>query len=126
MNQILVDTSVWIDYFSGKKTVEKLDSLLDDKLVCTNMLIMCELLPFLHIKKENELIELLKAIPEIPLNIDWEKIIEIQYNVLKKNLKRVGIPDLIILDNAIKNDLKLYTLDNSLLQLKAIVKFNSL
>jgi predicted nucleic acid-binding protein len=126
MSHVLVDTSVWIDYFSGKKTAEKVDSLLDDKIICTNKIIMCELLPFLHVKKEVELIDLLKALPEIPLQIDWDRIIDFQSNIIKRNIKRVGIPDLIILDNVIQNGLRLFTFDNSLLQLKGMIKYDLL
>ena len=43
---ILVDSSVWIDYFSGNTTIasEKLDSLLGVKLLCTGDLILTEVL----------------------------------------------------------------------------------
>ena|SRR3972149_2529255 len=123
MSLVLVDTSVWIDYFSGKKTAGKLDSLIDEHLVCINKIIICELFPFLYVKKELELIDLLNAVPEIPLNISWDKIIAYQTNILENNYKRVGIPDLIILDNIIQNDLKLFSFDKPLLQLKNMMKF---
>jgi predicted nucleic acid-binding protein len=123
MKQVLVDTSVWIDYFCGGRTSEKLDSLIDNHLVCTNKIIICELFPFLYVKKENELIDVLKVVPEIPLNINWDDLIVYQTNILKNNYKRVGIPDLIILDNIIQNDLVLFTLDKPLLELKELLKF---
>jgi predicted nucleic acid-binding protein len=42
----MVDSSVWIDYFSGNTTIasEKLDSLLGVKLICTGDLILTEVL----------------------------------------------------------------------------------
>jgi predicted nucleic acid-binding protein len=126
MSQVLVDTFVWIEYFSGKKIAERVDSLIDEKLICSNKIILCELIPFLYIKKELELIDSLRAIPEIPLTINWEKIIEHQTRIIKNNIKRVGIPDLIILDNVIQNNLTLFTFDHSLLQLKSIIKFDIL
>jgi len=124
MNNVLVDTSAWIDYFGGSKDNNKLDSILDDHLVCINKVIICELYPFLYVKKQSELIDLLNAVPEIPLTIDWDRIIEYQTSILKNNIKRVGIPDLIILDNVIQNELILFTLDKSLIQLKSLFKFN--
>jgi predicted nucleic acid-binding protein len=43
---IMVDSSVWIDYFSGKDTsgAEKLDSLLGDELIAIGDLILVEVL----------------------------------------------------------------------------------
>lgn len=43
---IIVDSSVWIDYFSGKNTpgAEKLDSLLGEELVAIGDLILIEVL----------------------------------------------------------------------------------
>jgi len=43
---IVVDSSVWIDYFTGKKTLqtEKLDSLLGEELVAIGDLILVEIL----------------------------------------------------------------------------------
>ena len=43
---ILVDSSVWIDYFNGTTTIasEKLDSLLGIRLICTGDLILTEVL----------------------------------------------------------------------------------
>ena len=43
---ILVDSSVWIDYFNGNTTIasEKLDSLLGVRPVCTGDLILTEVL----------------------------------------------------------------------------------
>ncbi|MGR8999618.1 MAG: type II toxin-antitoxin system VapC family toxin [Gammaproteobacteria bacterium] len=43
---IMVDSSVWIDYFSGNTTIasEKLDSLLGVRLICTGDLILTEVL----------------------------------------------------------------------------------
>ena len=42
----MVDSSVWIDYFSGNTTIasEKLDSLLGVKLICTGDLILAKVL----------------------------------------------------------------------------------
>ncbi|MFA5923199.1 MAG: hypothetical protein WC856_18235 [Methylococcaceae bacterium] len=43
---ILVDSSVWIDYFNGNTTIasEKLDNLLGIRPVCTGDLILTEVL----------------------------------------------------------------------------------
>ena len=44
---ILVDSSVWIDYFRDGKNSERLDHFIDENLIVTNDLILTELIPFL-------------------------------------------------------------------------------
>ena len=114
MNNILVDSSIWIEYFKGSDRInlEFMDEILNNNLVCTNDLILAELIPFLKIKKQNELIDLLNYITKIPLVIDWHGIIKFQESNLKHGINKVGIPDLIIMQNVINNNLKLYSLDN--------------
>jgi predicted nucleic acid-binding protein len=50
MKNILVDSSVWIEYFRGKKEAAVLDELIDRNQLCINNLILSELIPFLRIK----------------------------------------------------------------------------
>ena len=114
MNNILVDSSIWIEYFNASKRIDCsiLDEMLDSNLVCTNDLILAELIPFLKVQKQNELIELMNFITKIPLMIDWPDIIKIQKSNLKHGINKTGIPYLIIMQNVIRNNLKLYSLDN--------------
>ena len=44
---VLVDTSVWIGYFSKGEYIQ-LERLIKEDLVVTNDLILAELLPFMH------------------------------------------------------------------------------
>jgi predicted nucleic acid-binding protein len=108
---VLVDSSIWIDYFRGGKYSRELDLLIDENLICTNDLILAELIPPLAIKKENRLVNLLYEVAKIALDIDWSKIVNYQIACLSGGINRVGIPDLIILDNVTKNDLILFTKD---------------
>ena len=119
---ILVDTSVWIEYFRHGKNLERLDFIIDENLVVTNDLILAELVPFLKIRKQNKIISLLHNINKLPININWEQIIEFQYKCLKNGLNGVGIPDLIIAQNAKQNGCEVYTLDNHFQLIKNIVK----
>ena len=109
--RILVDCSIWIDYFRGGNNSEALDSFIDENLICMNHLILSELIPTLRIIKENKLVNLLTEVSKIPLNINWNQIIEYQTLCLKNGINKVGIPDLIIVDNALQNDLVLYSID---------------
>ena len=109
--RILVDSSIWIDYFRGGNNSVVMDSYIDENVICTNHLILSELIPNLRIRKENKLIDLLTEVSKIPLNINWNLIIEFQTICLKNGINKVGIPDLIIVDNAIQNDLILFSMD---------------
>ena len=108
---IIVDSSVWIDYFRGGKYSNQLDLYIEQNIISTNDLILAELIPILKIKREFPVISLLRNITLIPLVINWENIINYQTKCLKHGINKVGIPDLIILDNVIQNDLTLYSLD---------------
>ena len=122
---ILIDSSVWIDYFRGGDNSEILDSLIDENILCTNYLILSELVPALKRRKQFVLIGLLRKITLIPLNIDWENIIRYQTICLSNGINKIGIPDLIILDNVIQNDLVLYSLDKHFNLIQNHIDFKS-
>jgi predicted nucleic acid-binding protein len=65
--QILVDTSIWIDYFKSGANSSKLDGLLEDNLIVINDIIFAELVPFLIIKKQHKTVELLRSITLLPI-----------------------------------------------------------
>ena len=56
--QVLVDTSVWIDYFQGSGDSKKLDLLINENLIVTHEIVLTELLPYLKIKKQTKVIAL--------------------------------------------------------------------
>ena len=109
---ILVDSSVWIDYFRSGIKSNSLDTLIDQNTICTNSLILAEILPSLKVRKQSRLINLLYQIEKIELNINWGKIIDYQIICLGKGINKIGIPDLIVIDNVIQNNFTLYSLDN--------------
>ena len=98
---ILVDSSVWIAYFKGNERVLSLNKLLDLNTVCVNDLIFAELLPSINQKKETILKELLLLITKVPLDINWNTLINMQTKNLKNGINKVGIGDLIIAQNEI-------------------------
>lgn len=121
---VLVDTSVWIDYFRGGINSAKLDLLIDENLLVINDIILAELVPFLKIKKQTEVINLLQAIKRLPLTIDWVEIIEFQVKCLQSGVNGIGIPDLIIVQNAKSNNCELYSLDKHFQLLNQVVNIN--
>ena len=62
---VLVDSSVWIEYFRNGNNYEKVDFLINENLVVTNDLILAELIPFLKIRKQNNLVDLLGNISKL-------------------------------------------------------------
>ena len=121
---ILVDTSIWIDYFKGGQSSSDLDVLIDENLVVINDLILTELIPYLRIKKQLTVIKLLQEISRIPLLINWDEIIEFQVKCLKVGANGIGIPDLIIAQNAKANNCNIYSLDKHFRLLKKVIKVN--
>jgi predicted nucleic acid-binding protein len=111
MNKILVDSSVWISFFKGTTEGKLLFPLLDSNSACINDLILAELIPSLNHKKEMILVGLLKSIERIKMEIDWEDIIHMQTINLKNGINKVGVPDLVIAQNAIQNKIRLFSFD---------------
>ena len=118
---VLVDTSVWVEYFRIGNNSEKLDFLIDENLIVINDLILAELIPLLKVRKQRKLTSLLLNINRFNLSINWDQIIEYQYKCLKNGLNGVGIPDLIIAQNAKQNNSEIYSLDNHFSLMKDIL-----
>ncbi len=119
---VLVDTSIWIDYFKGGGDSKDLNYLIDENIVVINDIILAELIPYLKMKKQLKVIKLLHEISRIPLNILWEEIIEFQVMCLKEGANGVGIPDLIIAQNAKQHSCKVYSLDKHFRLMKQVLK----
>jgi Predicted nucleic acid-binding protein, contains PIN domain len=118
MKRVLVDSSIWIGYFRGLDEVKVLNVLIDNNAVCINEMILAELLPALMMKKENKLIKIMNSIERMKLEIDWIGITQMQVINLKNGINRVGFPDLIIAQNAIQNNVELFSLDKHFVLMK--------
>ena len=118
---VLVDTSIWVDYFRGGNNSPDLDVLIEENLIVTNDIILAELVPFLKIKKQITVVKLLQEINRVPMQINWDELIEFQVKCLKAGANGVGIPDLIIAQNAKSNNCKIYSLDKHFRVLNRIV-----
>ena len=118
---VLVDSSIWIDFFRSGDNSTELDCLIDNNLVCTNDLILTELIPFLQQKKQTALINLLKEILCFPLSIDWLEIQNFQLKCIENGINGFGIPDLIIVQNALQTETSIYSLDKHFKILKDVL-----
>jgi predicted nucleic acid-binding protein len=121
---VLVDTSIWIEYLRSGSFSEKLDFFIDENLIVTNDLILAELVPFLRLRNQKKLISLFRHIKRLDLSIDWNQIIDYQYKCLKNGINGVGIPDLIIAQNAIQNDCEIFSRDNHFFFTEGILNLN--
>ncbi len=119
--RVLVDTSVWINYLREGRHGESLDVLIDENLITVNELVLSELIPALTIQGQIEIIALLRLLPVQPLSIDWNEIQSIQIKCMKKGFNGVGIPDLIVAQNALQHHSSLYTIDKHLRWLADII-----
>ena len=108
---VLVDSSIWIEYFRGSANDGRLDFLIEENLVVVNDLILAELIPALHLRRQRKLISLMREIICPRLEVDWDDVIQMQVACLKHGINKVGIPDLMIAQHAIRNHLELYTRD---------------
>ena len=68
---VLVDTSVWIDYFRSGNNSEILDFLIDENLLVTNDLILAGLIPFLKVQNKSKIINLLHNIKKLKKKMNY-------------------------------------------------------
>ena len=108
---ILVDTSIWIDYFRNGNTADALDKLIESDMICINDVILSELLPSINQRHEEELKELLLSFPKLQMKIDWNEIVFMQTENLRNGINKIGLPDLMIAQNTIQNKVKLFSCD---------------
>jgi predicted nucleic acid-binding protein len=123
---VLVDTSIWIEYFRSGNNSDKLDFLIDENLVVINDLIIAELVPSLKVRNQQKIIALLYDINNLNLSINWDQIIEFRFKCLKNGLNGIGIPDLLVAQNAKQNRCEIYSLDNNFVLMKDILELQLL
>jgi len=119
---VLVDTSIWIEYFKSGDNAEKLDFLIDENLIVINDLILAELVPSLKVRNQRKIVKLLYNINKLDLSIDWDQIIEFQFKCLKSGLNGIGIPDLVVAQNAKQNRCEIYSFDHHFTLMKDIIE----
>ena len=116
MSDILVDTSVWLEFFRVKDSPygEALDRLLEEERVCTTNLIKAEIIPGARKPKQfQELKEYFDALPlaNEPASL-WEEIMQVQFRLKRKGIHGISIPDLIIAVVAKVNGKVIFTRDS--------------
>ena len=64
-----------------------------------------------RLKKQRNIIKAINKLQPAPLQIDWSEIIDFQVACLQNGANGIGIPDLIIAQNARQHHYKIYSLD---------------
>lgn len=112
--KIIIDTSIWIDYFKNKSSIYsgKVDSLLLTDSVYINGIVLAEILQ--GIKGENEknvVSSLFEAIHYLEISMkDWKLAGEISGKLRTKGIT-LPLTDVSIAANAINNNAAVFTLD---------------
>lgn len=97
-----------------------MDALIDEGELCTNDIILAELLPSINHRNENELKSLLLAVPRLQTWIDRGELVALQTENLRQGINKVGIPDLMIVQNAMQNSVPLFSCDKHFVLMEKI------
>jgi predicted nucleic acid-binding protein len=116
MNYI-IDSNVWIEFFNKANYFDSVSELLNNNNVLVNKIILAELIPSAQAKKELEFIECLSGIELLDLNINWDEIIEIQFQCIKKGINKLGLLDIAIAQNAKQNNSGIFTIKRHMILL---------
>ena len=116
MSDVLVDTSVWLEFFRVRDSpyAAALDQLLEEERVCTSTLIKAEIIPGARTPKQfRDLKEYFDALPLTtePASL-WEEIMEVQFQLKRRGINGISIPDLMIAVVAKANSKVLFTKDH--------------
>jgi predicted nucleic acid-binding protein len=113
-NRILVDTSIWIEYFNRpeSKIGASLEVFIKKGNVCVTGLILTELLQGARIEKEfNAILESIIALPFLDVTLEtWISAGKISFSLRRKGIT-LPTTDLIIASLAIAYDYSVFTLD---------------
>ena len=125
-NKILVDTSVWIEYFRNNPEITGIiDTELSNNNICITGPIITELLHGVKTEKElNLLSDHIDALSWLECGIEeWKKAGLVSFK-LRKSGYTVPVSDVIIAVVAISNDACVYTMDSHFKQIPGVRLFN--
>jgi predicted nucleic acid-binding protein len=111
VSSVLIDSSAWIEYFRGNGEYQFITELIETNSICTNDLILTELLPSMIQKKEKKLVELMGSIKKYDIKIKWDELQNMQLLNLQHGNNNVPVADLIITQNCLQNDLSIAARD---------------
>ena len=99
---------------------------IDENLIVINDLVLAELVPSLKARNHRKIINLLSNIVKLELSINWDQIITFQSTCMENGLNGIGIPDLIVAQNAKQHQCEIYSLENHFNLMKDILELQLL
>ena len=121
MSRVLVDSSVWIEFFRRRDAPVSLvlDQLLAHRLVCTTGLVKAEVVPGSRSPRDfRRLRSLFDALPQAPERGGfWAHLVRFRYRLQTKGVLGIGIPDLIVATVAIQNRKLVFTTDEDFVRM---------
>lgn len=114
MSNVLVDTSVWIEYFKNNAEVAVIiDDLLDKNQIFITGPVIAELIHGVKTEKELELLKMyLDGVSYLSCDIDdWKNAGILSYN-LRRDGTTIPLTDVVIAAVSIRHSLKVYTFDS--------------
>jgi tRNA(fMet)-specific endonuclease VapC len=118
-NRILVDTTIWIEFFRARSKIgDRLETLLMENAVWTCGIVMFEVLQGIKSEGEkNKILSILASLPYVEMTKKlWQSAGELSI-LVKKNGVNLPLSDIFIAAIAIENDLSVYTLDSHFTQI---------
>jgi predicted nucleic acid-binding protein len=125
MRDTIIDSSAWIEFFKGNPDFLFIRDLIYANSICTNELILTELMPSIIHRNEQHLAIILNRMKKYDLRIDWPEIRQFQVLNIKKGNNNIGISDLIIVQNCIQNNLKLIHNDKHFNAMAQYIQFEN-
>lgn len=125
MDKVLIDTSVWIEFFRKKEPYYSVvNKLIDEDRICCSGLILAELIRGAKSEKEISLLKDFLYVFDFLKEdtVVWEKAGELSYRLRKKGIS-AGLSDCIIAVLASLNKVLLFTLDKDFSKIAPHIEF---
>lgn len=111
IEKVIVDSSIWIDFFKRGIHTDKIRDISENTILCVNDIVLTEVVPGLLHFKETKAASYLKNQYYLPLSIEKDELIKLQLKMIKAGINKVGVADLIILQNALQNSAVIASID---------------
>ena len=120
---VLVDTSVWIEFFRAgdSAAAAELDRLLDEGHAVTCGLVEAELISGLKSGDRERIRAWMRAVPRLAIGDEvWPDIVAIQEKALAGGVGPFSVPDLLIAATALLQEASVFTLDRHFTKIAAL------
>ena len=126
--QVLIDTSIWVDYFRGKNQdlVESVKNLIRTRRATLCGIVLSELLAGVRAKKSRDTLkQTLDALEYVEVSRDtWILAGELSGNLRHQGIS-IPLTDLILAALALENNSVLFTSDSHFERITELKQFNS-